>query len=132
VTTKIDLDDLERKATASTDELGDQAWRVYQCRSAGPGEACGIKDWPFVSEDEDACQQGVVFDTSRDECHHHMALADAAHIAANSPPVTLALIARIRELESAYGQIVDDHVRNESDADALAMQALLDKGAVLP
>lgn len=94
----IDLDELARKATEA-DVHGDDIWRVYRCDWAGVDEACGIKASPFISRDDDACQNGVVHDTNRDECHHHMALADAEHIAANSPDVTLKLIARIRELE---------------------------------
>lgn len=94
----IDLDDLAKKATAVRDE---HPWRVYRCDRADPDEACGIKASPLVSRDDDACQIGVVHDTSHDECHHQMALVDAEHIAANSPDVTLKLIARIRELENA-------------------------------
>lgn len=98
MTTEIDLDSLEHKARSA---VGIHDWRVYRCHSAAPGEACGIKAEPFVSESEEARQRGVVFCTNRDECHHPMALFEAEHIAANSPAVTLALIARIRELEAA-------------------------------
>lgn len=100
MTTKIDLDELGRKAAAASNAaISDHPWRVYRCRFADDGLACGIKDEPFVSEVEDAYQIGIVIDTNRDECQHAIAVEDAEHIAANSPPVTLALIARIRELE---------------------------------
>lgn len=97
---RIDIDEIAEKAAAAA-TLTEHAWRVYRCRSAGPEEACGIKDAPFISTDIDAGQRGVVFDTSRGECHHHMHVLLAEHIAANSPQVTLALVERIRELEAA-------------------------------
>lgn len=50
-------------------------------------------------------------------------------VAANSPEVTLALIARIRELEKAYREIMDD---NFSELDTISERELLDKGVVLP
>lgn len=56
-------------------------WRVYRCRWAGDA-ACGIKSEPFVSENEDSYQRGVVYDTNREECHHAMSLVDATFIAA--------------------------------------------------
>lgn len=95
---KIDLDDLETKARSVLDCT---PWRVYRCDRAGGLDACGIKAAPFVSESEDAYQRGIVHDTNRDECCHHMSLLHAEHIVANDPRVTLALIARIRELETA-------------------------------
>lgn len=97
---KIDLDDLERKATAAAARRPAAPWRVYRCHGADAEEACGIKDRPFVSTDEDTYQIGVVVDTNRDECQHAMCRAEADHIAASNPTAVLALIARIRELEA--------------------------------
>lgn len=99
---KIDLDDLEAKALSALDP---SPWRIYRCRGADEADACGIKAEPFVSESEDAYQGGIVHDTNRDECMHHMSLIDAEHIVANEPRVTLALIARIRELEAALKEM---------------------------
>lgn len=136
---KLDLDELERKANAAIGAHGDAAWRVARCHWAGLSEACGIKDWPFVSAAEDSCQQGVVFDTNRDECQHHMTLTDAEHIAASSPPVTLALIARIRELEGELDAALDGWANRDHDGpmgeDSLARdqsREILVKGAVMP
>lgn len=54
---------------------------------------------------------------------------DAEHIAANDPSTTLALIARIHELEELVAQIIHDHVRN---VDETEMRAILGKGAIIP
>jgi hypothetical protein len=92
----LDLDEIERRARAA---LGKHRWRVYRCSHAGEGEACGIKAEPLVpGASEDAYQRGVVFDTSYDECHHHMAAAEAEHIAASDPAAVIAMALRIREL----------------------------------
>lgn len=66
-------------------------WRMYRCNWAGKGDACGVKSEPFVSDNEDSYQRGVVYDTNRDECGHAMALADAALIAA-APRLLRALV----------------------------------------
>lgn len=59
-------------------------------------------------------------------------VSNRAHIAANSPPVTLALIARIRELEQGYGDLLGE-VEERSDNPAWYAEhaELLAKGAVL-
>lgn len=44
-----------------------------------------------------------------------------------SPPVTLALVRRIRELEAFAATLIHDHVRNTDETE---MHALLEKGAV--
>ncbi len=94
---KPDIDEIERKARAA---LGAHRWRVHRCHWAASDEACAIKDTPYVSAEEDANQSGVVYCTSRDECHHPMSAVEADHIASSDPAAVLALIARIRELES--------------------------------
>ena len=69
--------------------------------------------------------------------------ANAQHIAANGPLVTLALIARIRELEAALGAARKElgnaaglqHVQSLRDllfAVEAATDAVISKGAVLP
>lgn len=98
----LDIDELERKAVAA---IGQHRWRVYRCDRADDTEACGIKAKPLVSEDDDAGQRGVVYDTAYDECHHHMSRAEAEHIAASDPAAVLALIAVIRMYERTLRQL---------------------------
>lgn len=95
---EVDLDEIERKATAA---IGKYRWRVVRCSHADEGTACAIKDEPLVSENEDAYQRGVCFDASYDECHHVLSLANAEHIAASDPATVLALVGIIRQLEAA-------------------------------
>lgn len=54
---------------------------------------------------------------------------DAEHIAANDPSTTLALIARIRELEALATHVIRDYVRNVDEAE---WHALIEKGVVIP
>jgi hypothetical protein len=122
--TKIDLEELERKAGAA---------------ASGPwcshGDRSRIPDYTsqFAIVTDDGCQQiADAFDNTRwpdEQC-----IANAQHIASNSPPVTLALIARIRELENAAKElldIVDEHAWGFTVARERTA-ALLEKGAVLP
>lgn len=116
---RIDLDDLERKATAATPG----PWESHGDRSRIP-DYCS--KFAQVTAD-DGCQQiADAFDNT--PCPDEQCLANAEHIAANSPPVTLALIARIRELESAIRQRMAAPP-TISDGDLIA---ILEKGAVLP
>jgi hypothetical protein len=108
---KVDLDDIERRARAAT--LG--PWRTESTRGdrwhvAAPG------GFP-VGRDPDGGPAS--FDSHT-----------ASHIAANSPPVTTALVARIRELEAqalrtieATGLTVDDELE--------VLRKLIEKGAVI-
>lgn len=77
---KLDLDEIERKARAA---VGGE-WKVNQPATI----VCDGNDDDIA----DASGQGWSQQQERN---------NAEHIAANSPPVTLALIARIRELEGA-------------------------------
>jgi hypothetical protein len=101
MSTKIDLEDLERKATLVRDSRSSFELAQWNATHASDAER-----WRY----------------------QQLQIA-ANHIAANSPPVTLALIARIRELEAFARGLMHDHVRN---VDETAMHALLEKGAVLP
>lgn len=120
---KIDLDDLERKAQAAT-----------------PG------NWTAITppNDVDGCSTGAVVAAvaprQRVYKDHRGGIAVEAnrqHIAAASPPVVLALIERIRELEdgirdllaSARPHPVEHPTMTAAWSDA---GALLEKGAVLP
>jgi hypothetical protein len=112
---KLDLDDLERKAHAATPD-------EWQWRPANDEILEGKHAGQLVLAGEELI----------------CAVADRAHIAANSPPVTLALIAYIRKLEGAAHEVVDEssalagsvHPRVRSSVANL--RALLDKGAVVP
>lgn len=107
---KVDLDDLERKARAAT-----------------PG--------PWAADATD-----VVSDLgSKSAWVERIGMANARknveHIVANSPPVTLALIARIRELENAFDTSLDEwNRRDEFDVSAAhrnLMRSLIEKGVVI-
>lgn len=59
---------------------------------------------------------------------------DAVHVEANSPDVTLALIARIKELEAGYDSLVAECVERTENPEGdwySEHQELLDKGTVL-
>lgn len=96
--TKIDLDELERKARAADPAL----WSGLRA------DAFNVDRW---ADDR--------------------SVANAQHIALNSPPVTLALIARIRELENALFDWGDARTSGGTGPSPLSLIALLEKGAVL-
>lgn len=84
---KLNLDDLERKARAATQE------GVWEIRV--PDRGAGIEG--VIVQTEDGRQIAEAYDSTPwtdTEC-----IANGEHIAAASPPVVLALIARIRRLE---------------------------------
>jgi hypothetical protein len=113
MTTKIDLDEMESIARDATDE--EWAWRTD-----GQDVLEGKRDGTIVLY-PDPEDEAIIANT-----------ADRAHIAANSPPVTLALIVYIRELEDEVRITASraGDVGNESRASRLS--ALLDRGAVMP
>lgn len=121
---KIDLDDLERKASAATPgpwtTLGAQGRIPEYCRGFGIVKA-GDGEWVA-----DAYDNTLFTD---DQC-----LANARHIAATSPPVTLALIARIRELETALGHCISGTLSYSCRTieGERRLIDLLEKGTVLP
>lgn len=91
----VDLEELERKAKAATQE----SWGT----SAVAGRLPDYFSRYAIVTTEGGEQVADAFDNttwSDEQC-----AANARHIAANSPPVTLALIARIRELESAAREL---------------------------
>lgn len=102
-TTNIDLDELERKAhAAESDE--------WQWRPANGDILEGKHNAQIVLAGDDLI----------------CSASDREHIAANSPPVTLALIARIRELEGAIIEMLDDALSQEQ------LHELLAKGVTIP
>ena len=124
---KIDLDDLEHWARAATQ--GEWSAHVSD-------HGTGI-DGIAVRADQ-ADQIADTYDSTRwtdEQC-----IANAHHIAANSPPVTLALVARIRELEAALRQVRTDLLDwsnttpvNLARANVLVgVDEVLEKGVVLP
>lgn len=114
---KIDLDELERKATAATPGL----WRWGRPDDNDPSmtvqrhHLLTIEHRHVITLDA-MSQWGTLAD-------------DTEHIAANSPPVTLALIARIRQLETAFGEALDGNTWPDR---SVRHRALLAKGTVLP
>ena len=111
---KIDLDELERKARAA--KYVSNITR-YFVRAGWPM----LVAWSHTIDSEDTCVP-----QSYAECFRAV---DAEHIAANSPPVTLALLARIRELEDFARHVIRDHVR---DVDETEMHKVLEKGVTIP
>lgn len=102
---KIDIAELERIARAAESDQ-------WQWRPANDDVLEGIDSGQVVLAGEDLL----------------CSVSDRAHIAANSPPVTLALIARIRELEAGWRQLL-----KLSDAEwSPTIRALLEKGVALP
>lgn len=101
---RIDLDELERKAGAATQG----AWTngTDPSHFGAPEVTDGVTFAYFVPD-----------------------AANAAHIAAASPPVVLALIARIRELEAAIVEVRND--LRDGCVGQQELDALLDKGVVL-
>lgn len=83
------------------------------------GSRCAVK---LVDLDELERKARGALDTTS-----NMGARIAEHVLAHTPPVTLALIARIRELEGA----LEESARHTGDL-GIEHRALLEKGAVLP
>jgi len=105
---KIDLDELDRKARAAPQQL----WCAV--------DSCTPSVYVDVHGDGCATEDGFVASCATAVGEHERQTADeqiARHIAANSPPVTLALIARIRELyDVAYSALSLIAVTERGDA----------------
>jgi hypothetical protein len=126
--TRLDLDELERKAReASTQD--EWQWRID-----------ATEDRLDVLEGKNDGQVVMFPDLWRqDESMEPILCAsssDRAHIAAASPPVALALIARIRELESevdrAAGLLEASSDRAARKVWAAGLRESVAKGVVLP
>jgi hypothetical protein len=82
---RVDIDELERKARAATaGKWSESVW--YGADGGG---------WAARGPHHEANESEWTSDDPGGELHQR-AMADAAHIAANSPPVTLALIAVVK------------------------------------
>lgn len=116
---RIDLAELERKAIeASRSSLNAVRWFSVDERTVA---------WSPTIDGRDTCVPQSYADTFDDR--------DTAYIAAACPPVVLALIARIRELEDVAACAVDaaGAESGRSNFDEIdAWRAVLEKGAVLP
>ncbi len=112
--TKLDLDALERTARAAT---------------IGPWSLDELSGF-IGNEDEEGNGQIALEIVGNQRCRvdDH----DVRHVVANSPDVTLALVARIRELESELRGCADAFagVTDEPDLDDLML--IVDKGTVIP
>jgi hypothetical protein len=110
---KIDLEKLEAKAKAAT---GESKWN-------------GLPDGSWHEADHVA---NALDDFYESEQSAAVLRVDAEHIAANSPDVTLALIARIRELETALGEACRLGTRGAMwDSDIKRLRTILNRGTVL-
>lgn len=85
----MNLDDLEKKALAAT---------RGKWKDGSPGDADGFRH-VFIETSDGLYGQTIA---------QWVLPQDAAHITANSPDVTLALVARIRELEAEVAQLKVD------------------------
>jgi hypothetical protein len=107
MTTDLDLDDLERKARSASPGI----WR--------PGADDGETGTSVLRDDGDDLWQVA------DRCTP----ADAIHIAANSPPVTIALVARVRRAEKARDEAQAEVLRLRDELAAFAVAVALDSGS---
>lgn len=125
---KVDLEDLEHKAALATQGL----WKSGLWKSTtgiGPHYVRAV----VTTQSGDS-----VADVDADRPDEER-FANVRHIAANSPPVTLALIARIRELEAGLDELLDCSLEGYGGREAIipgTLQArtldLIKKGVVLP
>lgn len=113
--TKIDLDMLDQIATAATQD--EWQWRDDDVRD---DVLEGVHD------------AQVVLYASDDGGSISASISDRAHIAAASPPVVRALIARIRELEAGMDQAADVIELAGLKFGSRRLRALIAEGTVLP
>ena len=128
---KLDRDEIERKARACQVETEhDGEWFVPSDDDSewllGSSTVTTSKSpRPYATAGRVLVQANTNFPSA----------ALLAHIAAASPPVVLALVARIRELEAFIADRAREIERVQHDADesdAVAYRAILAKGVVLP
>lgn len=118
---KVDLDELERKARAA--EQDEWRWRGGVLEGVNNGQ---VVLWAPDGNDD------------TDEPALIVSVSDAAYIAAASPPVVQALIARIHDLEAALDgalALASTPERNQDESWDRAFRAhlaTLEKGTVRP
>lgn len=129
---KLDLDDIERKARAAT---GGE-WAADRVPGMPRADEPILAVVVSMEIDDRGRQQQVADCYDNTHCSDHQNAANAAHIAANSPPVTLALIARIRELEAEVDRAADlleaGSDRGARRSWAAGLRESVEKGVVLP
>lgn len=125
---KVDLDELERLARAATGATWDVGPVPGMPRHDEPIMAVVLSD--KLDAGDRVQQIADCYDNTR--CADSQCKANAQHIAANSPAVTLALIERIRELEATVGACGNAFAGMSEAPRAIDMIALLKKGVVLP
>lgn len=131
----IDLDDLEQKAQWASPGPWRQGKVAGQCMLKHQHTGAFHCTYTYrIETKSDGALRCIAIEpnitlVSYDDNGPVLSESNAAHIAANSPDVTLALIARIRELEEALRSAADisDHgAMLHSDSDQLL--ALVAKG----
>ena len=99
---KVDLDELKRKANAA---IGGE-WAADRVPGMPREDEPIMANVIAMDLDERGRQQQIADCRDGTLCSDKQCEDNAAHIAANSPPVTLALIARIRKLEATVQRAV--------------------------
>jgi len=118
MTRKLDLD--KHDATARAAEQDEWRWRGGVLEGVNDG---AVVLW--VPEGNDGTDEPVLI----------VSTSNAAHIAANSPPVTLALTERIRRLEAALGSAIgelEDTGGEYARGVTGELASILEEGVVVP
>ena len=124
--TPIDLDELERKARLCFAASADP-WETETIDTRGRmPDYCSA--FAIVKTDNEEQIADAYTDTPWGD---RQCLDHAAHIAANSPPVTIALVARIRELEAGLREACQQAARGPMwGSDVKRLRAVAEKGTV--
>lgn len=127
--TRIDLDDLERKARAAT---GGE-WAADRVAGMPRDDEPVLATVICLDLGDDGKQQQIADCYDNTRCTDKECENNATHIAANSPPVTLALTERIRRLEGLLEDVADALGADGNwPITEQQIRELLAKGAVLP
>lgn len=162
MTVKLDLEELERKAMSATQGVWQWFGNTKMCEvylatvdrgrvfvmdfvrwgmaGAQPRFQCRIASeepgfgWmrPLGDLGKEEHPLGPRFEAPHRRQFTGIGHPDAEHIAAASPPVVLALIERIRELEVQVKAFADCYEGEGYPKEAAEVRAVLEKGAVLP
>lgn len=135
---RLDLDELERKARAATQG----EWAADRVPGMPRDDDPVLANVIALELDDTGRQQQIADCYDNTNCADKQCEANAAHIAAVSPPTVLALIARIRELEGEARDIGRDLAENFVGEDAeerygiqehgKRLLRVAEKGVVLP
>lgn len=126
---KLDLDDIELKARVCLAASADP-WETLDASGRMP-DYC---DAFAIVKTADGEQIADAYDNTR--WSDRQCLDHAAHIAANSPPVTLGLVALIRKLDEACRRVAGESdwcpVCEQHPSTGHHRDCALENGAVLP